>query len=80
MEVLETRQKLECMLFLTLSVVNKSEKSQKKLLNGARICHFSFRVLHVYSARLMILACLGFRDNNLAELRQQLAVFFAFFP
>ena len=35
---------------------------------------------HVYSARLMILACLGFRDNNLAELRQQLAVFFAFFP
>ena len=25
-------------------------------------------------------ACLGFRDNNLAELRQQLAVFFAFFP
>ena len=79
MEVLETRQKLECMLFLTLSVVNKSE-IPKKLLNGARICHFSFTVLHVYSARLIILACLGFRDNNLTELRQQLAVFFAFFP
>ena len=81
MEVLETRQKLECMLFLTLSVVNKSE-NPKKLRNGARIhvCHFSFTLLHVYSARLMILACLGFRDNNLAELRQQLAVFFAFFP
>ena len=41
MEVLETRQKLECMLFLTLSVVNKSE-IPKKLLNGARICHFFF--------------------------------------
>ena len=29
MEVLETRQKLECMLFLTLSVVKKSENPKK---------------------------------------------------
>ena len=48
-------------------------------LNGLGICYFSLRgCMFIYRQYLsiMILACLGFRNNDLGELWQQLAVFF----